>query len=109
RKDLVMNASTLFASLTSPQGLRRVLWFDAVSGVAIGVMHLAFSGPMADLLGLPVGLLQATGFAIFAYVLLAGWLASRPVPPRGALGLLAAGNFVWAGGCIWLAWGGSPG
>ncbi len=104
-----MNGSTLLSSLTSPAGLRRVLWFDAASGAGTGIMQLAASGPLAQMLGLPVALLQATGVAIFAFVALAAWLAMQPVPPRGALGVLIGGNFAWVAGCLWLAWGGSPG
>lgn len=104
-----MNGSTLLSSLTSPAGLRRVLWFDAASGAGTGTMQLALSAPLAQMLGLPVALLQATGVAIFAFVALAAWLALQPEPPRGALGVLIGGNFAWVSGCLWLAWGGSPG
>jgi hypothetical protein len=100
---------SLIASLTSPAGLRRVLAFDAISGTAIGAAHLGLTGLLAQWLGLSAPLLQASGIAIFAFVVLAGWLALQAAPPRAALAALVVGNFAWAIGCLALAFGGAPG
>ncbi len=99
---------SLVASLTSPAGLRRVLAFDAVSGAATGALQLGLTGLLAQWLGLPGPLLQGSGIAIFAFVLLAGWLAVQAAPPRAALAALAAGNFAWVAGCVVLALGAAP-
>lgn len=100
---------SLIASLISPAGLRRVLAFDALSGAATGALQLGLTGLLAHWFGLPAALLQGSGIAIFAFVALAGWLALQAAPPRAALVALVAGNFVWAIGCLALAFGGAPG
>jgi hypothetical protein len=100
---------SVFAYLTSPAGLRRVLGFDAISGVGTGLLQLAASGPLSEMLGLPESLLRASGMAIFAFVALAGWLAMQRTPPRAALAVIVVCNFAWAMGCLWLALGGAPG
>ena len=98
---------SLTAQLSSPTVLRRVLAFDAVSGAGTGVLHLLLAPLLSTWLGLPEALLQASGVAIFAFVLLAGWLALQTSPPRGALMGIALLNFAWAIACLWLAFGGA--
>jgi hypothetical protein len=98
---------SLTAQLSSPTTLRRVLAFDAVSGAGTGVLHLWLAPVLASWLGLPEALLQASGFAIFAFVLLAGWLALQASPPRGPLMVIVLLNMAWALGCVWLAFGGA--
>ncbi|HEX5739284.1 MAG TPA: hypothetical protein VFY22_12295 [Hydrogenophaga sp.] len=100
---------SVFAYLTSPAGLRRVLWFDAISGVGTGMLQWAGSGPLSRLLGLPEPLLQVSGIGIFAFVALAAWLAMQRTPPRAGLAVIVVGNFAWSIGCLWLSWGGAPG
>lgn len=86
---------SLIASLTSPAGLRRVLWADAASGTAMGVLHLGAPALLADLLGISPTLLTTSGWLLLPFVVLAGWLALQRQPSRGALTLLIAGNFAW--------------
>lgn len=95
-----------FSPLSSLTVLRRVLAFDAVSGAATGALHLLLASTLANWLGLPGTLLQASGVAIFAFVSLAGWLALQAAPPRGPLMLIVLLNGLWALGCLWLAFGG---
>lgn len=99
----------VLSSLTSSTGLRKVLWFDAITGVGTGVLHLAASAPLAAWLGLPPALLQGSGVAIFAFVALATWLALQPIPSRGGLSVIVVCNFAWALGCVALALGGVAG
>ncbi|MCU0762642.1 MAG: hypothetical protein ACK40L_02995 [Hydrogenophaga sp.] len=96
-------------SLTSPSGLRKVLWFDAVTGVGTGAIQLSASGLLAGWLGLPVALLQGSGLAIFAFVALAAWLALQPSPSRAGLTVIVVCNFAWALGCLALVFGGAAG
>jgi hypothetical protein len=98
---------SLTAQLSSPTTLRRVLAFDAVSGAGTGVLHLLLAPVLASWLGLPEALLQASGVAIFAFVLLAGWLALQASPPRGPLMGIVLLNVAWALGCLWLVFGGA--
>ena len=96
---------SLTAQLSSSTTLRRVLAFDAASGAGTGVLHLLLAPLLATWLGLPEALLQASGVAIFAFVLLAGWLALQALPPRGPLTVIVLLNVAWALGCVWLAFG----
>ena len=98
---------SLTAQLSSPAVLRRVLAFDALSGAGTGALHLLLAPLLSTWLGLPGPLLQASGVAIFAFVLLAGWLALQASPPRGPLMVIVLLNVAWALGCVWLAFGGA--
>lgn len=98
---------SLTAQLSSPTVLRRVLAFDAASGAGTGVLHLLLAPLLSTWLGLPEALLQASGVAIFVFVLLAGWLALQASPPRGPLMAIVLLNFAWAIACLWLAFGGA--
>jgi hypothetical protein len=100
---------SVLAYLTSPAGLRRVLAFDAISGVGTGLLQLSASGPMSGTLGLSEHLLWSSGIGIFAFVALAAWLSMQRTPLRAGLAVLVIGNFAWAIGCLWLALGGASG
>lgn len=89
----------------STTALRRVLALDALSGLAIGVLHLTAGDVLARWLGLPFTVITVMGWAIFLFVALSAWLARQPVPARGPLMLLIVGNLVWAAECLWLAFG----
>lgn len=102
RKECIMSITS---QLSSPAVLRRVLAFDALSGAGTGVLHLLLASTLSTWLGLPEALLQASGVAIFAFVVLAGWLALHAAPPRVPLMALVLLNFAWALGCLWLAFG----
>lgn len=97
---------SLIASLISPAGLRRVLWADALSGSGTAVLHLALTGSLSTLLGLPGALLSAAGILLLLYVALAGTLALQATPSRALLGLLVVGNFAWVLACVALLFDG---
>lgn len=96
---------SLIASLTSPAGLRRVLWVDAMAGTGMGVLHLGAPALLADLLGISSLLLTASGWLLLPFVVLAGWLALQRQPPRGALTLLIVGNFAWVAASLAVLFG----
>ena len=98
---------SLVNTLTSPAGLRLVLWADALSGSATAVLHLALAASLSALLGLPTGLLSASGILLLLYVALAGSLALQSLPSRALLGVLVIGNFAWVAACLVLLFGGS--
>lgn len=98
-----MNLKNLHLSTTQ---LRRVLALDAAAGAGAALLHLGWSDALAGWLGLSPGLLQASGWALWAYVLLATLLARQVLPARGPLMLLIVGNVLWSVGCLALAWGG---
>ena len=84
---------SLIASLTSSQGLRRVLWLDAASGAGMGLAHLGLSGWLAAWLGYPPAWLLASGLVVLPFALLAATLARRT--RMAGVRLLAVGNFAW--------------
>jgi hypothetical protein len=84
----------------SPRFLRYVLWADAASCLATGALQLAGGGALAQLLNLPQPLLTATGVFMVAYAAAAAWTATRDPLPRTLVGLFAAGNALWAVGCV---------
>ena len=86
--------------IASPRFLPAVLWADAASAAATGALHAAAAPQLAQLLGLPQGLLAASGYGLFAVAAFAAWLArSRPVPRAGVL-LLVGVNLAWVAGCV---------
>ncbi|MBV7544525.1 hypothetical protein [Acidovorax sp. sic0104] len=86
----------MFNLLSSPRFLRAVVWFDAFTGVLLGALHLLLTAQLAEWLGLPAGLLQATGAMLLVYAALATAIARSEPMPRGWLWVLIVGNFAWA-------------
>jgi hypothetical protein len=80
--------------------LPRVMGVDAASCAATGLLQVVFTGALARLTGLPAPLLLDTGVFLLAYAAAAAWMASRALPPRRLIGLVAVGNLAWAVGCI---------
>jgi hypothetical protein len=87
---------SMFNLMSSPRFLRAVVWFDASTGVLLGVLHLLLTAPLAEWLGLPAGLLQVTGAMLLGYAALATSIARSEPMPRGWLWVLIVGNFAWA-------------
>lgn len=86
--------------------LSRVMWADAASCAATGVLQLAAAQPLAALTGLPAPLLAGTGLFLLVYALAAAWMARRQPTPRTLIGLVAVGNLGWALACGALLWSG---
>ena len=94
--------------IASPRFLPAVLWLDAASGAGLGLLHLVAGSALAGWLGLPPGLVLASGLALVGFAALAALAArSRPVW-RGGVLLLVAGNLVWVLGCLELLFAGAP-
>ncbi|RZU02086.1 hypothetical protein [Rivibacter subsaxonicus] len=75
--------------------LRTVLWCDAASSAAMGLGLIAGAGLLAAPLGLPEAPMRAIGIGFLPFAAFAGWLASRPLPPRAGVWLVIAINIVW--------------
>lgn len=91
----------------SPRFLRYVLLADAASGAATALLQLTAGAALASLLGLPQGLLVASGLLLLAYVALASYLANCEPVPRAPTWLLIAGNWAWVVACVGLLVAGS--
>lgn len=86
----------------SPRFLPRVLWADALVSALTGLLHLAASGSLSQLTGLPTALLTGTGLFYLVYAATVGWMASRDPSPRALVMLVAVGNIAWGLACIGL-------
>ena len=76
--------------------LRAVLAADAVSAGAMGLLLLLAPAVLLDALGLPEGLVRPAGLALLPFAALAGWTATRAMPPRAAVWTIIALNVAWA-------------
>src|SRR5256885_14442236 len=83
----------------SPRFLPRVMWADAASCAASGALQLVAGQPLSDVTGLPLALLQSTGWFLLGYALLAAWMAARSPVPRRVIGVGGVGDFGGAVGC----------
>jgi hypothetical protein len=85
--------------VSSPRFLPAVLWADAVSALATGVLQLAAAPLLSAWFGLPAGLLTASGWVLLAVAGYAAWTARAPIR-RPAVLALVAGNALWVLGCV---------
>ena len=74
--------------------LRPLLWLDAVTCIAFGLLIAIAAGPLSELLGLPVPLLREAGILLFPFALFVLWVAMRTDPARGTRAIIAA-NVAW--------------
>lgn len=84
----------------SPRFLRNVLFADAASCLGSGALQTGFAQPLSQLMHLPAPLLQATGWFLIAYAVLAAVVATREPIPRAWVWIFVAGNAAWAVGCV---------
>lgn len=83
------------AAFSSPLGIRRVLWLDAVTGAGSAALSLGLPGLVSAMLGAPVALVQGSAWLVLVFVAFIGWLLARPVLPLRGLRLLAGCNAAW--------------
>jgi hypothetical protein len=74
--------------------LRPLLWFDASTCVAMGLLLTITAGPLSAMLGLPSPILQEVGIFLLAFALFVAWVATRP-DPRGRVPIVIAANVGW--------------
>lgn len=75
---------------------RYVVWFDALTSVPLGILHLLLADTLSVWLGLPVRLLHLSGAMLLGYAALAFSIARSEPMPRGWLRVLMLGNLAWA-------------
>lgn len=93
--------------VASSRFLAGVLWVDAASAAASGLLQLAATDLLARWLGLPAGLVAATGWILLA---VAAWAAiAAGSLARGAVLALVAANLAWVLGCVELLFTGTAG
>lgn len=84
----------------SPRFLRNVLFADAASSLASGVLQLAFAGPLTGLLQLPAPLLTGSGLFMLVYASFIAFVATREPIVRPVVWGVVAGNIGWALLCV---------
>lgn len=94
------STSVVSSFFASPYFLRRVLWADAASGVATGLLQFGFAAALAPLLGLPTDLLLWSSYILAGFVLLISWTVTRPTIPAGAVWVVIGCNALWVVGCV---------
>jgi hypothetical protein len=78
--------------------LRLVLWIDAATCAATGLLLSALAAKLSALLGLPAPLLLVAGLSLFPIAAFMAWAAKRPSPP--AVWLVIGGNALWVLGSL---------
>jgi hypothetical protein len=73
--------------------LRKILWLDAATCVATGLLLSLLSPQLSVWLGLPEALLFYAGLALFPIAAFMAWTATRLVEP--AVWLVIGGNALW--------------
>ncbi|KAA2211559.1 hypothetical protein [Teichococcus oryzae] len=82
--------------------LHTLLGLDALSCAVMGAALLAAPVPLGRWMALPPTLLGGAGLALLLIAAFMAWLACRPAVPRWGLGLVVAGNALWAMGSVLL-------
>jgi hypothetical protein len=75
--------------------LRKVLFADAATCVASGLLMTAGAGPLEELFALPAPLLRCTGVALFPFAAFRVWVATRETVSRGAVWAVVVANALW--------------
>jgi len=91
------------ATVDRSSSLRRVLWVDAATCLAMGALLVLFSAPLASLLGLPALLLSYAGAALFPVAVFMGWVAFRDgmsVVSVVGTWVVILGNVGWVAGSL---------
>ncbi len=74
--------------------LRPLLWFDAATCAAMGLLLAFGSGPLSALLHLPAALLTEAGVLLLVFAPFVGWAATRADPAAPAR-LVIVCNAAW--------------
>jgi hypothetical protein len=82
--------------------LRRALVADSAISGATGLLMTLGAAPLAELLGVPSGLLRYAGLSLLPFAALLAYLATRASLPRPAVWAVIACNIFWAADSILL-------
>lgn len=94
----------LFSS--SDRFLRNVLFLDAATCVACGLLMTLAALPFGALANLPPELLLYAGLSLFPIAAFFAWVALKALDSAAALTLVIVGNLAWAAASLWLLLGG---
>ena len=88
-------SSSAAASIAIPTLLSRVLRFDALLCLLMGLLLLAAAPVLSPWLGLPVVLLQRAGGVLWPCAALMAWTARAVRPAAVLVWLIILGNLAW--------------
>jgi len=83
-----------------PRFLRLVLFADAVTSGATGMLMILSAGFLEQLLGVPAALLRYSGFGLLPFAAVVSLVAARTDPSRGAVWAILVLNALWAADSI---------
>jgi hypothetical protein len=95
RDELVQIQGDNMSVDTHQNFLRYVLWGDAISCLACGILQLTLAGVLSLHFGLSQTLLTATGLFLLCYGAVVAVLAMRTPIPSAVVWLLIVGNIGW--------------
>ena len=87
--------------------LRKILFADALTCAACGVLMAGASGVLAELTRIPQGLLSYAGLSLFPIAAFMAFVAARATHSAPAVWLLVAGNAAWIAASVWLLFSGA--
>jgi hypothetical protein len=87
--------------------LRYVLWADAISCLACGLLQVVFTASLGQILGLPLTLLADTGLFLLVYGTVVGFLAMQARGRNAFIWLLIVGNVTWGVAAVGVLLGGN--
>ena len=82
--------------MTNASFLRRVLWADAATCIACGILLGFGAEALTGLLGLPPALMRWAGISLFPVAGLLVFLATRDRPAPALVWVIIVGNAIWA-------------
>jgi hypothetical protein len=82
--------------------LRRVLFVDAATCVASGLLMGAGARPLSDALQLPQPLLLEAGLLLFPIAAFIAFVAARASTSLLAVAMVVIGNLAWAAASVWV-------
>jgi hypothetical protein len=93
--------------LQSDRFLRTVLFLDAATCTACGLLMVLTARPFGQLASLPPELLLYAGLALFPIAGFFAWVAAKALHSAAALTLVIGGNLAWTAASFWLLLGGA--
>lgn len=104
--DLVTFKETIMFSKIPHNVLRYVLWADAISCLACGLLQVTFTRLLSQHLGLSPSLMADTGLFLLVYGIVVAFLALRLQVPAALVWPLIVGNVTWGVAAVGILLGG---
>jgi hypothetical protein len=87
--------------------LRRILYIDAATCVATGLLLTIGAGLIGQLTAIPANVCLFAGLSLFPVALFIGFVSTRKMLVPALVWLVVAGNAAWVAASLWLILGGA--